>query len=230
MNNPVDNLIDLSQIKDLDSLPVSVLRVLAQQKMVEIRNAVVKDPGLFIFKFAKTMDQNDRENPVKLFPDKEYLHEIIRVFMSEKLILVEKSRRMMITWLFMGLFLWDTMYHPAVNTFFVSKKEDDADDLVSRAYSIYNQLPDFLKVPVRKKYCLLEFPDLSSKIMGVSQDSDALRQQTASNILSDELAFQPYGRESIQAAKPTLEGGGRFVGVSSINGKNFFYNLLYDLE
>lgn len=190
----------------------------------------LENPLYFLYHFVYTLDQEDRKNPIKLFPQKDYIEELVNIWVKEKLLLIVKSRRMMLTWLFNALFLWDTMYHNGVNTFFISKKEDDAADLVNRSFFIYDHLPDFFKVPCRKKHCLLEFPDMNSQIRGVSQDANALRQQTASNLLSDEMAFQPFGKEALMASRPTLGKGGRFVGVSTINGKNFFYELLHDLQ
>ena len=191
---------------------------------------VLESPLYFLYNYCYTLDQEDRKNPIKKFPQKDYIEELVKIWIKQRLLLIVKSRRMMLTWLFNGLFLWDTMYHNAVNTFFISKKEDDADDLVNRSFFIYDHLPDFLKVPCRKKHCLLEFPDMNSLIKGVSQDADALRQQTATNLFSDEMAFQPFGKEALMASRPTLGRGGRFVGVSTINGKNFYFELLHDLS
>ncbi len=91
-------------------------------------------------------------------------------------------------------------------------------------------MPEYIKVPMARKYCYMRFDGTDSIIHAVSQDSDALRSSTASAIFSDEMAFQPYARKSYQGARPTIEGGGKFTGISTPNGKNFFYNLIFDLE
>lgn len=215
---------------NIEELPRTSLLLMAEQKVSDIMSEVTRNPEFFLFNFVKTLDEHDRENPIKDFPQKDYFREIIKVFLDEKLILVPKSRKMMMTWLFVALFLWDTMYHPGIATFYVSKREEDSDFLVKRSYFIYERLPNYLKIPCRLKYCNLEFPSINSKIQGMSQEADALRTQTASNLFFDEFAFQPYGREALQAAKPTIQGKGRFVGVSTANGKNFFYNIMNDLE
>jgi hypothetical protein len=47
-------------------------------------------------------------------------------------------------------------------------------------------------------------------------------------LFSDEMSFQEKAAEAYIAAKPALAGGGAFVGVSSPNGKNFYYLLARD--
>jgi phage FluMu gp28-like protein len=67
---------------------------------------------------------------------------------------------------------------------------------------------------------------MDSAIYGMSQDSDALRQYTATSVFWDEMAFHEHAYAAYGAVKPTLMGGGRLCGVSTPNGKN---NLFYDL-
>jgi len=55
-----------------------------------------------------------------------------------------------------------------------------------------------------------------------------LRQYTSSLIISDEMAFQEKAEEAYIAARPTLIGGGKFIGISSPNYKEFFYQMVGD--
>lgn len=74
------------------------------------------------------------------------------------------------------------------------------------------------------------FEEQKSTLHAVPQDSDALRSYTASGIFADELGFQDKARDMFTAAKPTITGGGKFVGVSTPNGKNYWYLLVSDRE
>ncbi len=136
----------------------------------------------------------------------------------------------MVTWFYAAYFLWDTMFHRGTLTFFGSKKEADSHALVNRAAFIYRNLPDFLQhlVPAPKgekdhtsSNCALVFPTMDSRIMGVAQGPDQLRQHTASNYFCDEGAFQDQLRATLQAALPMAR---RIVVVSSAN-PGAFYDL-----
>ena len=120
----------------------------------------------------------------------------------------------------------------------VSKKEEDADKLVQRCAVIYDNLPEVIKVniPVKRSpqgdtasYCKMDFAVNRSKLVGMSQDPNAIRMNTASNILSDEAAFQERAEETFTAMKPSLDGGGHLVMVSTPNGKEFFYRTFMDV-
>ena len=133
----------------------------------------------------------------------------------------------MATWLFVSCYLWDSQFDQHRLNFFQSKKEEDADRLVQRAYFIWENQPDWVKVlfPAEYTYCHLRFPKGGSEIWGVPEGADQLRQYTASGILCDEMAFQNEAEKAYTAAKPTINGGGRFTGVSSAN-PGFFHWLV----
>lgn len=195
--------------------------------------------------WAKTLDTHDKDNPIKEFPnDKEYIKIIVDIWIKEKLLLITKSRQMMLTWLMVALYLWDAQFHKGRLTFFQSKKEEDADDLIKRAKFIYDQEPKFLKRykdgnsfkelkcnPQNKGqhvYCKMIFPDIHSEVRGIPQGGDVIRMHTASGILSDEIAFQPEAENAYTAAKPTLSSQGRFTGVSTAEDGTFFENMIFD--
>ena len=205
----------------------------------------VEDPYHWLIHWARTLDSHDDKNPIKAFPDKLYLKTLVKIWRENKLLLLPKSRQMMISWVIVALYLWDTQFHPAKLTFFQSKREDDADDLVRRAKFIYDHQPKFLKryydgkkyinlranpqVPEgRHLFCKLTFPDIHSEIRGIPQGGDIIRMQTSSGILADEMAFQPEAQAAYTAAKPTLSAQGRFTGVSTAEDNSFFEDLVFD--
>ena len=94
------------------------------------------DPWAFLTECVYTIDQVDKNNPIKLFPNKEYLKRYVSAWKSYDLTAVPKSRRMTLSWCTIGLFVWDTIFHVGRKQAFVSKKEDDAHELVMRAKQI----------------------------------------------------------------------------------------------
>lgn len=185
-----------------------------------------KDLLYFLDTFVYTLDEHDKLAPIKKLPmEKEYLRDLAELFLTEQLLLIEKSRQMLVTWMMCACHLWDVTFSQGRRIFFQSKKEADANANVDRAKFIFNNLPDQVKIRTiyNDSYLKLEFPKQNSIIQGTPQGAAVLRQYTASRIFSDEMAFQEQAEEAFIAAKPTLVGGGSFIGVSSPNFKEFFY-------
>lgn len=114
----------------------------------------------------------------------------------------------------------------------VSKKEDDANELIGRAKFILDNL-DPKKIPrelipkYQAKFCVLNFPQIHSKIQGFPQGADQLRQFTFSGVFGDESAFWEQAKEFYSATFPTIDGGGRMNLVSS-PAPGFFKKLTFD--
>jgi phage FluMu gp28-like protein len=185
--------------------------------------AAIKEQAVF------TLDQTDYKKPVKPFPNRPNLEFLTREWQQHRLLLVPKSRRMMMSWLMTWLHLWMAMFHPGRSIFLVSDKEQKSDELVRRCEFMFDNLPDgkILKPQIRSKYCLLEFPGLNSYIMGIPSGASQLRQYTASALLFDEFAFWSDAMETLGAARPTTEGGGRLTIISSAQDGPF-KRLCYD--
>lgn len=202
------------------------------------------DPYYFLTNWAYTLDVHDRKNPIKPFPDKEYIKFLVDVWLKYPLLLVPKSRQMMVSWLFTTLYLWDTQFHMGRLTFFQSKKEDDADDLLRRAKFVWDHEPKFLRrywdgkrfheLVVNPQhngqhvFCKMLFPSINSEIRAIPQGGDIIRMHTASGILADEFGFQPEAEAAYTAARPTISSKGRFTAVSTAEDGTFFENLVFD--
>lgn len=179
-----------------------------------------------------TLDQVDQGDPVKTLPDRAYAKMYCEAWCKYPLMAVPKSRRMTMSWFTIALYLWDTLFHDGRFNAFVSKKEDDANELVERAKFIYDNIPQD-KLPremlpqAHMKFCELEFPEIRSKIQGFPQGADQLRQFTFSGIFGDECAFWEQARAFYSASFPTIEGGGKMTLVSS-PAPGFFKQLCFD--
>lgn len=190
------------------------------------------DPWAFITECVYTKDQVDRNEPIKLFPDREYLKLFTKVWVKYPLLAVPKTRRMTMSWMSISLYVWDTIFHQGRFQAFVSKKEDDSNELISRAKFIIDhipvdKLPKELVPKYNHKFNVLEFPEIDSKIQGFAMTADQLRQFTFSGIFGDESAFWPEAQQFYSASFPTIEGGGRMTLVSS-PGPGFFKKLCFD--
>lgn len=188
------------------------------------------DFSFFLFECCKTNDPHDSANPVKYFPKYPFLVEIAKIFPSVKKLIFAKARQMLISWICCAYILWDIMFHPYKKWFIVSKKEETANEILDRVKFLFEHLPHFLKdrwTVERNVYCKFQLMETKGVVTAVSQDADALRTFTASGIFSDEMAFQPFAGKAYRGYMPTIEKA-QFIGVSTPNGKNFFYKLYAD--
>lgn len=205
---------------------------------VRARAKYARHPWAFLTDCVYTLDQVDSLHPIKPFPsDMEYLEFLTAVWLKHRLLAIPKSRRMTCSWNFISLYTHDTIFNSGRFNGFVSKKEDDAAELVSRAEFIYKHIPEW-RIPkallpkikndkMSKQPPLLEFEEISSKIQGFPMGSDQLRQFTLSGIFGDEAAFWPEAQKFYSASKPTTDGGGRMTLVSS-RSPGFFKKIVFD--
>lgn len=197
--------------------------------------------------WAKTVDSHyeEWEDPVKTFPEKEYIKIFVEEWLKYKILAVPKSRQMMISWLCVAAYLWDTQFHKARFTCFQSKREDDADELVKRLKQIWDNEPFFLKrfyeddwtfIDLRANptakwkhlRCKFELPEIGSRVLWIPQWWDIVRMQTLSWMLCDEAAFQEEMDNAYTALKPTLSGGWRVTLVSTPESGTFFEDAVFD--
>jgi phage FluMu gp28-like protein len=202
----------------------------------EVRRAK-EDLVYYLRYMVNTQDEHDVDNPIKRLPmEHPYMDDLAHLFLDEPLLMVEKSRQMMVTWLMVACHLWDAQFHEGRRIFFQSKKEKDANYLIDRAKFIYQHYPEPYKTVIHNlypakepmSYLKLEFSKTMSVIEGTPQGPSVLRQYTASRVFMDEAAFMEQAEEAYMAMKPTITGGGSVVMVSTPNFKNFFYLMAKD--
>ena len=204
------------------------LRLLKEKKRRDDMKRWSNDPWAFILECCWTIDEADA-GKIKRFPDKEYLKHVCTVWLRENLLAVPKSRRMLLTWVMLALHLWAALFRPRSAIFIQSKKEGDSAYLIGpeRLLFIYRHLPEGYNWPkilsVKGAPPLIRFNN-GSQVFGVGQGPDQLRQYTASYLMADECAFWEQARSTFAALKPTMQGGGKIVLISSANA-GFFQEL-----
>ena len=180
-----------------------------------------------------TQDQIDLKNPIKKFPaHMDYLKLYFKVWQRERLLAVPKSRRMFLSWGTLIIFLHDTLFNIGRQVAAVSRKEEDADDLLERMKFIIDHFPkDVIPLELipkyKKTFCCLEFEGINSRILAFPSGADQLRSYAASGILGDESAFWPEAKKMYSATFPTIEMTGRMTMISSA-APGFFKELVHD--
>lgn len=160
----------------------------------------------------------------------DYLRYIALVWEQVPLLLVPKSRQLRLSHLMMAAHGWLGQFFSGQRIAVQSKKLEDADALLERrwmAMQVERENYPHVSWPTarRKKGAIIY--DHGSILQACAQGSDVLRSYTFSAILSDEMAFQEEAEDAYTASIPTIEGGGKFTGVSTAN-PSYFEQLVFD--
>ena len=235
MEGPVELVKTVEELREIYEILIDSEDHIKQSKEYSWKHLVN-----FLTYCIVTQDEKDEDNPHKPLPmaQKPHLLELARIWHKDKTpMTIVKSRQLMVTWLFSATMLWDAMFKKGRLNIIISKKEDDADKTINRIKLMYSNLPEMFHkaFPVNNTpqgelgaYCKLEFKNNGSRIWGLSSNPEHIRQNTASNIFFDEMAFFQEARKCYTAAMPSIRGGGKFIGCSTPNGRNFFHDLVTD--
>jgi hypothetical protein len=173
-----------------------------------------------------TKDEGDEENPYKPFPDdKPHIVRLIRdLFGKEKIVLVDKSRQMMVSTTCCLLLLHHIMFRKGRKVMISKQKEDQAWMLMQdKITGTYHRMPqwmqDAFQLRFMRKPPTIACAATDSMILGVAQNAAAseFRGNQASILLIDEAAFQEEFGEMLRAAKPMAA---RVWGVTTANTGN----------
>ncbi len=175
----------------------------------------------FVTDLAYSKDEVDAKSPIKTLPNKEYLRLYAKIWELYPLLAIPKTRRMTFSWTTIALYTHEFIFNRVRSFAFVSKKEDDANELVLRAKFFLDHIPNDLfpreLIPEYEyKFNYLYSKSMDSKIQGFPQGADQLRQFTFSGVFGDESAFWDKAEEFYSATFPTIDGGGRMTLVSSV--------------
>ncbi len=198
------------------------------------------DPEYYIFKYCRTRDEHDRTNPVKTFPDKQYLRLLLREWHDgPRIQFVAKSRQLMVSWLLCAYADWTIRFNPYRLVLFQSKKAEDAYKMVffqsleqARCSFIAKHLPPWLQVcrgqdewmPVNLPACVsegaLNFPN-GSRTEAIPQGPTQIESRVPSLWLCDAASLQEEWRAGYAAASPCLlvpseEESGRGIIVATM--------------
>lgn len=181
---------------------------------------MVADPLLWLQRHTCTKDSHWREagarSPWNPFPDKPYFRPLVSLFQREPVLFVEKSRDMMVSWLFVGLFTHVCMTTRGIEVLFQSQKEDKAFGLVEYARCLYDHQPEELKrtFPLARHQSAgeLRFSN-GGRIIGIPGGEDQIRSYHPWGLLQDEATFMPEAGECYDHAVPACQ---KIIVVSSI--------------
>lgn len=167
--------------------------------------------------------------PFEPFPNEEALYYVTRIWQVEPKTAWPKSRQVMMTWLFCCLYLHDFEFNPSRLNFVQSKKEDDSDEVLERAWLVYQKQPLFIRnwQPVKRTHCLMRAERNRSRLWAIPEGAEHLRSYTGTGLLSDETVYQDDVEKMLTAAGPALGDKGKLTMISSA-GPSAFEQIVFD--
>lgn len=181
-------------------------------------------------KHTKTIDEQDEENPLKPFPDREYFPWVLDVMENESTVFIPKSRTMMASWFSAGFIAHKLFTKPHTTCVVQSKDEARALNVIKYIKTLWEhttpRLRDRwpLKRPLsRQPYDRFDLEN-GSWALGVAGDPDRIRSAHPTIVLLDEGAFIDT-EENYNVAVATRAK--HIIVVSSAN-PGWFYEFIRD--
>jgi hypothetical protein len=170
-----------------------------QTAATQVENAM-RHPYHWVRNFTETYNEHwkeeSRPSPYEPFPDWPYFAPLFDIFIAEPIVLIEKSRDMMVSWAAVAFFTWEAMRVSERGIVFQTQKEKKVKQLIKYAKCLYSRQPQWLQDAYPLSKSLDRQSDLSlewahgSYIMGIPGGEDQIRSYHPWGYLSDETAFQ----------------------------------------
>lgn len=204
----------------------------AQNTQTQAAQSTIPSCAAFIHDYVRidNAQPDDDEAPEAIpFHLWDAQRDLLSDIISVQLLLILKARQLGISWLVCAYALWLCLYHPGRLALFFSIGQKEANEMMRRMSAMYWRMP----VGLRAVLPALETDNTEemrwsngSAIQSLPSRQTAGSGYTASIIVLDEFAKNPNARALYTAVKPTIDGGGKMVILSSAQGAD---NLFYDL-
>jgi len=214
-----------------------MLELLQQEAFDKCMN----DCEFFIENYVYIEDKDGPEIAI-LFKMWDGQKKALRDFIKKRLNIVLKARQLGLTWLALSFSAWNLLKKAGYTITALSKKEDDAKELVRRVKFILRHLPDWMivhKKDISESYKGMYWEDTTLSITihhpkgeasiftSMSAAPDSGRSFTSNLVFIDEWAFQQWAKEIWSAAYPTINRptGGNVIGLSTGKRGTLFEEL-----
>ena len=189
-----------------------------------------RDPAYFIERYVQIEDKDSPggTTPFVLWPGQ---RQALDAFTGKRLAIVLKARQLGLTWLALAYAIWRMLFRPGYAVVMLSRRDEDAKELVRRMVFILERLPRWMTRNVKDAAgfdgptwedtthsITIRHPGaVEARAVALPAAKDTARSLTANLLLIDEWAAQEWAREIWQAAYPTINrpGGGQVIGLST---------------
>lgn len=201
----------------------------------------------FLARFVYIEDPENQQKRMSLFAVWTGQRKVAAAFFRYRRIITLKARQLGLTWLTISYALWRMMFNPGYKVVALSKREQDAKEMVRRLEFILRHLPGWMIVEKKntpKNWQGLTWESTTLTITihhppvdgehqedttftSMSAAPDSGRSFTADLVILDEWAFQPWAREIYSAAYPTINRptSGQVIGLSTAKRGTLFEDI-----
>jgi hypothetical protein len=171
-----------------------------------------KDPATFIFTRCRTYDPEARpdQRVARPMPRLNGVEETIRLWTEGESFNVPKSPRTLCTWTLAALSLWEWLFAPGTEGYIISDTDRKSREILERIVYMLEHLDDDEQVRVRPLIQAEPYADelhcvavagvkVRSKLVGLPQGPNAMRQFGGSFVWVDEAGIQPTFRKLMKA-------------------------------
>jgi len=199
--------------------------------------------------YTRDDNEEDDSKAIKKFPHElAYLKIATHIWVQYNMTLWQKSRQLLMSYLFSFLYDWQACFKTSRTTHLISRNAEDSQYQLMRIKWMHEMLPEW----VTERLPHVEFLEKSiqywhykpndkklkrphvqdSLIRAMSEDSSAPRSRTPSGTFADEMAHLKPTRctKLVRAALPSLQKGAKFTGVTSVNERGDWFRLFYSLK
>lgn len=197
---------------------------------IELNKRKIKSDLTYYIEHYCHIENKDIPEQKELFVLWDGQKKALQAFEDFRLNVVLKARQLGLTWLALSYANHEMIFKPGYTVVGLSKKEDDAKELVRRLVFQLQNLPNWLirehdpknPFPITYESTTLSVTFYhdgaeSSRFIAMPAAKDSGRSFTANLVIIDEWAFQQWAQEIWTAAYPTVNRptGGKVIGLST---------------
>lgn len=165
--------------------------------------------------YGRLYDATERAwGPMRLWPSQLPVADALQ---EHRLVVMLKARQLGMSWLTVGYALWLMLFRPEATALLFSRRDDEAVHLLSfRLRGMYDRLPDWMRARREVQSNAHELR-LSNGSAALAFPTTGGRSYTATIAVVDEADHAENLDALLDAVKPTIDGGGSLVLLSTVN-------------
>lgn len=153
--------------------------------------------------------------------------ELIKFWQENALTVTLKARQLGISWLVMAFADWLVNFNDNVVVLCISQNERKAMMLIDKIRFMHDRLPSYLAKPIARSNLSEIVFEGGSKIVALPSTPGNAVSYTATVVVVDEWAEQEYAEQTFAALEPTINAGGRVIGISTGSTSGSFFHGLW---
>lgn len=191
--------------------------------------------GLFWLRFVRTRDEADPTESVKAFPvHLEYIQGLWEQYLTERRVVIAKSRQMMVSWVTCAFCVWWARFKPHQAVYWQTKAWQDAVKMTAmpsggvagRCQFIEENLPKWMQQDFKVSEGRIQYPN-GSLIQALSSGADQVRGLTGSVFVEDEFAHAEEQDGVYTALAPLIQKGAKAFFLSTPNGSSNMFATIF---